>query len=199
MLGEHLAELGVRGRLVRRDDPHPRRHRARLVALLEVLLAERHEVAEILGFELGEPLERGDRQVVLTEAGIEVRDRGEHARVAGEPALESGQCLERLLFLAAPPVALGELELEPGLARGRADHDLVLRERFVVAARVLEQRDQPALGLELVRGLRDRLLERGDRLVLRAGLLVELAERVPFEVAADPFGPLLLVVREQRR
>src|SRR5262249_23039871 len=41
------------------------------------------------------------------------------------------------------------------------------------------------------------LLERADRLVLRAGLLVELAERVPLEVAARALGPLLLVLREQ--
>src|SRR5206468_12242658 len=55
---------------------------------------------------------------------------------------------------------------------------------LVVAAGVLEERDETALRLELPRRLRDGLLERRDRLVLRAGLLVELAERVPLEVAA---------------
>src|SRR5439155_12951972 len=47
------------------------------------------------------------------------------------------------------------------------------------------------------RCLADRLVERGDRLVLRAGLFVQLAERVPLEVAARALGPLLFVLREQ--
>src|SRR6185436_16384629 len=101
------------------------------------------------------------------------------------------------LLLAAPPVALGEIELEPRLAGCRAHHGLVRGERLVVAPRVLEQLDQPALGLELPRRPGHRALERRDRLVLRAGLLVELAEGVPLEVAARALGPVLLVLREE--
>src|SRR5205823_1124521 len=101
------------------------------------------------------------------------------------------------LVEAAAPVALGEIELEPGLAGGGADHGLVGGERLVVTAGILEQLDQPALGLELPRRAGDRALERRDRLVLRAGLLVELAERVPLEVAARALGPFLLVLGEQ--
>ena len=199
VLGHHLAELREPARLVARDDPLPRGDRAGVIVLLPVLLAERDEVARVIGLELREALVLRDREVLLAPPLVHVGDRREHSGVVREPALQPDQRLERLLLEALAPVALRELELEPRLAGGGGDHRLVLLDRLVVSPRVLEQHDQPPLRLELEARLRDGLLERGDRLVLRAGLLVELAEGVPLEMPAHALRPGLLVLGEQGR
>ena len=153
----------------------------------------------IVGLEAGQPLERREREVLLVPPQVQIGHRRHHRGVGREPALDLLGGGQRLRFLMQAPVALGQLDLEPRLAGRHPRHHLVLLERLVVATGGLEQLDQAPLHLELVGRLGHRLLVRGDRLILIAGLLVEPGQRAPLEGAAARRRPLLLVVREQGR
>src|SRR5262249_24391691 len=74
VLGEDLAELGQRRCALGVGDALPGGDGLGLVAALEVLLAESDQVAGLVGLEAGQALERGQRQVVLAPAHVQVGD-----------------------------------------------------------------------------------------------------------------------------
>ena len=180
MLEVHVAEGGERlgPRLHDEQDPLPRLDGERLVAVLEVVVAEVDEVARVARRGHREPLQHLERLVLLADAPIEVGDAREDLFVARRRAPRAfGHELHGPRAVPALHERVALFEHERRVVRRCLDEPFVLGDGFVQITVRLKQANHPEADVDLPRADGERLLVRVDGLLRVARLFVEAAEQ----------------------
>jgi hypothetical protein len=171
----HAGQRGIGARAVGlgREDALPHTHRARLVPLIQQLLAQRDEVRRVARVDAHQLLHLTLRELGLPPARVELGQRLVHRRVAAELAAGPGRQAQGLLALPGLHEQLRQLHHEARLARGAADQLAVLRDDLVQPPRAGQQLRQPHPRVDVPRVAPERAAVRHQRLLFVAQLVVQ--------------------------